>query len=150
MIQSGTASHRYCAACTGLTPPPVRLPPVSYTHLAMKTGWQIAGSKWYYLDGSGKMKTGWIQLKGKWYYLSGSGAMQTGWVKSKGYWYYLGYNGDMKTGWITVDLSLIHILKTNGSSQRANGITWLTMVRCWLTAGPTLITTITALTAAAP
>ncbi|HIT45317.1 MAG TPA: hypothetical protein IAC28_04385, partial [Candidatus Aphodovivens excrementavium] len=42
---------------------------------AMRTGWVLDGSTWYYCSGSGAMQTGWLSTGGSWYYLKSSGAM---------------------------------------------------------------------------
>ena len=66
-----------------------------------KTGWEKAGSSWYYWK-NGVKQTGWVQVSGKWYYMNSSGVMQTGWQKISGKWYYLNASGVMATGWTAV------------------------------------------------
>ena len=89
-------------------------------HLLTNSGWQQAGSTWYYYSGNGLYKgwlywgknwyflstdtgamvTGWLNDGGKWYYLYGSGAMATGWVKIGNDWFYFNASGAMVTGWL--------------------------------------------------
>ena len=83
----------------------------------MVTGWQKISGKWYYFNDSGIMQTGWIKLDGKWYHLKGSGEMQKGWIKLSGKWYYLKGSGVMQTGWIKLDGKWYH-LKGSGEMQK--------------------------------
>jgi lysozyme len=62
---------------------------------AMKTGWVLTGSKWYYFNDDGAMQTGWQDIKGKWYFFDSNGAMQTGWIHDNGKDYCLYSDGSM-------------------------------------------------------
>ena len=59
----------------------------------VKTGWQKADGKWYYMDKNGVMQTGWQKVGSKWYYMNKDGVMQTGWQKIGGKWYYMNGSG---------------------------------------------------------
>ncbi len=63
-------------------------------------GWLLDNGTWYYLNpNDGKMLTGWTYVDNKWYFINKSGAMKTGWVKENGEWYFLENSGAMKVGW---------------------------------------------------
>ena len=71
---------------------------------AMKTGWQLIDSKWYYFASWGGMeKDKWINLAGTYYYLGKDGAMLTGWQEYNGNKYYLDSSGAMATGWKEIE-----------------------------------------------
>lgn len=62
---------------------------------AMKTGWYLTDSKWYYFNSDGAMQTGWQKISDKWYFFDHSGAMQTGWIKDNGFDYCMYSDGSM-------------------------------------------------------
>ena len=72
---------------------------------ALRTGWQLVGGAWYWMDSSScAMRTGLLQLGNSRYYLTASGAMATGWAwdASEGCWYYAtpsNADGRLLTGW---------------------------------------------------
>ncbi len=83
-------------------------------------GWDQNGTTWnYYINGN--LKTGWQLDGGKWYYLNDDGSMALGWKAIGSTWYYLNPNGDMAIGWKQVG-SNWYFLKANGS-MAAN--TWI-------------------------
>ncbi|MDF2884186.1 MAG: pcpA [Clostridiaceae bacterium] len=71
-----------------------------YINGNLKTGWQLDGVKWYYLNTDGSMAAGWKQVSGYWYYLNPSGDMAANkWVGN----YYLGASGAMAVSTVTPD-----------------------------------------------
>ncbi len=94
---------------------------------ARKTGWVLDAGKWYYLSpSSGVMKTGWVQDGGKWYLLDGTGAMVTGWIAQAGKWYLLDGTGAMVTGWAKTG-GVWYYLNANGSMKTG----WLQYGGSW-------------------
>lgn len=67
---------------------------------SLKTGWQLDGGKWYYLNSDGSMATDWKLINGYWYYLNAGGDMSASkWVGN----YYLGADGAMLVSTVTPD-----------------------------------------------
>lgn len=87
---------------------------------AVKPGWSLINTYWYYGNSDGTKKTGWLYDGGNWYYFYESGQMVTGFVNLDGDYYYLDKSitssiGIMKSGWQKIDGDWFYFNTNNDS-----------------------------------
>ncbi|MGO5051964.1 N-acetylmuramoyl-L-alanine amidase [Lachnospiraceae bacterium LCP25S3_G4] len=83
--------------------------------------WKWIDTAWYYFDQSGVMQTDWKFIGTEWYYLGTDGAMQKGWINQGGVTYYLYSNGIMARGWNTIEDTLCYF--TSSGNLYSKGVT---------------------------
>ena len=99
-----------------------------YQNNVRQTGWVRPGTRWYFLDETGRMQTGWITDSGDRFFLNPAagtpghnaripyGAMHRGWSLIDDSWFFMNNSGRMQTDWVRSG-NRWYFLNTNGVMQ---------------------------------